>query len=351
MSSTMQSSTWQQLLFLESHDSVIAWHKQVFSRTLNARRAREITSAARQAREFFRNSAESNVSVKPLLTFYGVASLSRSVALLLNPQSGESGLNPGHGITTVEWPKTLSGDISVGLAALGDLKIKTCRGLFTDIIKQTDNTICMHIDSSAVEWRIAYNIPEFGDELNFDDLLLRLPDLKVEHERSLQTFLYAPSGSLSFNDGDGFKAQISSSQLLEFVNIYQASGYQIAQENNAYALSCDAENFQNFPPQFIHTYINKMFGSIPILNIARPLKSGSRYSQIAITYILSYFLGMLSRYYPTHWTSLFSGEKGDVRWPEMYLTQKYVDLGFPELILEYLDDRLSLSKKNTEDHV
>lgn len=341
----MQNSTWQKLLFLESHDSVIAWHKQAFSRTLNARRAKEITSAARQAREFFRNSAESNVSVKPLLTFYGVASLSRSVALLLNPQGGESGLTQGHGITTVEWPKTLSGEIPSGLAALGELKIKTCKGLFSDILQQTNNTICIHINSSKVEWRIPYDIPDLGDELTFDDLMLRLPDLNSEHKRSSQTALYAPAGSLSYDLDNGFKAQVTSDNFLELIDIYRSHGYQITQDTHSYNLSCDANNFQKNPPQLIHSYLNKVFTTIPDLHITKPLKSGSCYSQIAITYMLSYFLGMLSRYYPTHWTSLFSGEKGDGRWPEIYLTQKYIDLCFPELILEFLDDSLTLNKK------
>jgi hypothetical protein len=345
MSSALQSSTWQKLLFLESHDSVIAWHQQAFSRTLSSRRTKEITSAARQAREFFRNSAESNVSVKPLLTFYGVASLSRSVALLLNPKGGESGLTQGHGITTVEWPKTLSGEISAGLAALGELKIKTCKGLFSDIIKQTDNTICMHINSSAVEWRIPYDTPEPGDELTFDDLMLRLPDLNPEHKRSSQTALYASIGSLSYDMDNGFKAEITSDNFLEFVDTYRSHGYQVTQDTTPYVLSCDAKKFQEAPPQFLHSYIKKMFETIPILHITKPLKGGSRYSQITITYMLSYFLGMLSRYYPTHWTSLFSGEKGDGRWPEIYLTQKYIDLCFPELILEFLDDSLALNKK------
>ncbi len=350
MSSTMQSSTWQKLLFLESHDSVIAWHQQVFSRTLNARRVKEITSAARQAREFFRNSSESNISVKPLLTFYGVASLSRSAALLLNPQGGESGLTPGHGLTTVEWSKTLSGNISQGLAALGNLRVKICKGLFFDIINQTENTICLHINSSAVDWQIPYEIPKLGDELCFDDLMLRLPDLKSEHLRSSQTALYSSVQELTYSPDSGLTAQITSDNVLALSDIYRADGYQITNDAPPYNLTCDAQSFQKKPLQFSHSYINKIFSSIPELHITAPFKSGSRYSQIATAYMTSYFLGMLCRYYPTHWTSLFSGEKGDGRWPEIYLTQKYIDLCYPELLLEFLDNHLANSKKNKVTH-
>ena len=38
----------------------------------------------------------------------------------------------------------------------------------------------------------------------------------------------------------------------------------------------------------IHTYANKMFGSIPVLFVAEPFSSGTRYSQLCITYLVSY---------------------------------------------------------------
>ena len=55
----MNSDTWQHLLGLESVDVVCGWHKEIHDRHLNARRATEITSSAKQAREYFRNAANS----------------------------------------------------------------------------------------------------------------------------------------------------------------------------------------------------------------------------------------------------------------------------------------------------
>ncbi len=77
-----KSDHWQLLFSLESRDIAAKWHLQITGRKLNARRAKEINSSAKQAREFFRNAENSNDSVRPLLTFYGVASLSRAVVLL-----------------------------------------------------------------------------------------------------------------------------------------------------------------------------------------------------------------------------------------------------------------------------
>jgi hypothetical protein len=63
----MDTEIWQQLLSLESRDIVAKWFEKIHGRELNARRAKEIGASARQAREYFRNSAAANNSVRPLL--------------------------------------------------------------------------------------------------------------------------------------------------------------------------------------------------------------------------------------------------------------------------------------------
>jgi hypothetical protein len=73
-----------------------------------------------------------------------------------------------------------------------------------------------------------------------------------------------------------------------------------------------------------------------MLYISKPLDNDVRLSQIAITYILSYFLGMLTRYFPTQWVALHSGAKGDIIWPAIHSTQQYVEKAFPELTIELI---------------
>jgi hypothetical protein len=79
--------------------------------------------------------------------------------------------------------------------------------------------------------------------------------------------------------------------------------------------------------------------------LVKPFPSGARYSQMAITYLLSYFFGMLSRYFPTRWMALLSGERGDEIWPLIRSAQKYVDESFPELIVEFIHRILDRSEK------
>ena len=87
---------------------------------------------------------------------------------------------------------------------------------------------------------------------------------------------------------------------------------------------------------FVHTYVQKMFGSIPNLRLAVPFPGRARFSQLCITYMISYALGMLVRYYPTHWISLINGGKGDLLWPTINRAQQYVEAAYPELVAEYV---------------
>lgn len=88
----MDQEIWHQLLPLESRDITKKWFSIIHGRELNTRRTKEINAAAKQAREYFRNASKADYSVRPLLTFYGVASLSRSFLLLLKRDGGEEKL-------------------------------------------------------------------------------------------------------------------------------------------------------------------------------------------------------------------------------------------------------------------
>jgi len=89
-------------------------------------------------------------------------------------------------------------------------------------------------------------------------------------------------------------------------------------------------------PLFMHSYVQKIFGLIPNLKIATPFPGGVRLSQMCVTYLISYALGMLVRYHPTHWVSLINGSKGDFLWPTMNRAQKYVEIAYPELVAEFV---------------
>lgn len=341
----LNDRTWERLLGLESVDVVRDWHVRICNRELNTRRANEIASSAKQAREYFSNAANAANTVRPVLTFYGIASLSRSALLLLKHGSGEESLVRGHGLETVDWAGTLSGDLSVALSKIGNLRIRTTAGLFEDFLKQTKNRICMHVSSAAVDWKLDYPQPPLGLELSLDALLLRVPDLSRIPPNASDSPWLAYINTMSYTDEGGFSATARSNQFAGFHTSYVDLGYEVHIQGEQTQIKCDSKTFQKSMPQFIHTYVNKMFGSIPNLFIVKPLHNDARLSQLAITYVLAYCFGMLTRYFPTHWLALHSGTKGDGLWPTINAGQNYVEAVFPELIIELIYDALKESRQ------
>jgi len=339
----MQHETWQQLLSFESRDLVSMWFKRIHGRDLNARRAKEITSAAKQAREFFRNSHSADNSVKPLLTFYGVASLARALTLLLQRDGGEEGLTKGHGLEPVCWSRQLSGDLSVGLAALNKLKIRTCSGLFSDFVKQTENRMSMHVRSSTVEWRLKYHQPSLGDEILFGDLTARIPDLCKEHGVLGIDPMYAHINDIAYDSSKGGNIAVLTKDFKAFEQTYSTIGYEVKETEKQTIVTGSADLFSQKLPQFMHAYIHKLFGAIPDLFLVAPMPSGNRYSQLCITYMIGFVLGMLARYFPTHWVSLSQSNRGDALWPTLNRAHRVVEESFPEMVAEMIEDILAQS--------
>ncbi|MEH2530170.1 hypothetical protein V1277_003456 [Bradyrhizobium sp. AZCC 1588] len=337
----MERETWQQLLSLESRDLVSAWFNKIHSRDLNARRAKEITAAAKQGREFFRNSDAADYSVKPLLTFYGVASLARALTLLLKRGGGEEGLTKGHGLETIDWSKHLSGDLSVGLAALSGLKIRTCSGLFSDLAKYTENRLSMHVRSGAVDWRLKYDQPILGDEIALGQLTARIPDLSKEHRVIGADAMYASINEIKYEHASGVTIKVPSKAFRVFEESYCKLGYVTKDADQWTTLTGSADLFSKSTPQFMHAYVHKMFGSIPNLFLIAPMPSGNRYSQLCVTYMVGFVLGMLARYFPTHWVSVAQANKGDALWPTLNRAQRFVEETFPELVAEMIEDILA----------
>ena len=330
----------QQLLQLENRDVVQKWFNIIHKRELNSTRTKEINSAAKQSSEFLKNAELANYTVRPLLTFYGISTLSRALILLLKPNSGENTLTAGHGLQTINWSNTLSGnEISKSLKNIGQLEVKTCKGLFTELINGTQNRISIHVNSGGVDWRLEYDIPHVGFNLTLNDLISRIPDLNADLKNLIIEEKYCSVNEMSFNSESGFRCKVN--QRFELIkHTFEEFGYAISDSNKTYELSCSSEIFTKNLPLFLHKYVNKMFGAIPVLHIVQPFDNKNYYSEIALTFLLSYYLGMLVRYFPTHWNSLVQGESGDIYWPVLNRAQSYVETVYPELIIEFINDIL-----------
>ena len=128
---------------------------------------------------------------------------------------------------------------------------------------------------------------------------------------------YAAATEMTYSPDRGFRVKLREESFSKFRTAYEKLGYNVACDDGWCILTCSAETFTKEPPLFIHTYVHKAFHSIPNLFLADPFPGGARYSQLCVTYMLAYILGMLVRYYPTHWMSLIHGDRGDSLWPTL----------------------------------
>ena len=334
----------QQLLQLESRDVVQKWFEKIHNSKINALRTKEINFAAKLASEYLRNAEYANFTVRPLLTYYGINLLSKALVLLLKERGGENSLKPGHGLETRQWSNILFGsNISDSLNKLGLLEVETSHGILSELMSITNNCNPVHINSTSIDWSIDYNIPNIGYRLTLNDILSRIPDLNtnlinIEIEQKYSHVL----GHINYNNDTGFKCEVYSTFKL-IKDFYFEFGYEIEEKSNSYQLYCKNDLFVNNLPVFYHKHLDSPFG-IPQLYIVQPFNHNVYYSEIAVTFMLSYYLGMLVRYFPTHWTSLVQGENGDMYWPILNRAQNYVESVFPKLVLELINDKLSRNK-------
>lgn len=199
----------------------------------------------------------------------------------------------------------------------------------------------MHVHSGAVDWRLIYEQPSMGDEIPFEQLTARFPDLRKEHTVLGADPAYAAINEMTYQPSKGVNIKVSSKPFKGFEPAYLTMGYDAKEVGDWTVLTASAEIFSKQTPQFMHTYIQKMFGAIPTLFLAAPMPSGNRYSQLCITYMVGFVLGMLARYFPTHWVSLAQGDKGDALWPTLNQAHRVVLGSFPELVAEIIGDILA----------
>ena len=84
------NNVWHFLREFESKELVKRYIKNRYDYSINTSKAIEITSAFSQGREYFFNSNEADISVRPLLQYYGVVALSRGLILVLNKTAREN---------------------------------------------------------------------------------------------------------------------------------------------------------------------------------------------------------------------------------------------------------------------
>ena len=331
--------TWYRLREFETRDITARSYKARHSRELSAAKARQISSSFIQAREYFRNASEADFTVRPVLQYYGVSALSLGTALFLAPQLQESSITPSHGLTTYEWQNVLSN----GPRTIGHLRIRLTKGVLHDLLVATGNTFYFRHNSSAVNWRIGAGVPELDSEFTFEEVAARIPDVSQQYVAWTGTPFPSMSlgsfKSLPDENRYEFVVPVSSRASVDAIFPEDRCENRTTQQDSTNIIISHNRSFVPFLAQ------KSAWLNIGGVVLYPPLNSNKYFTPLAASFISSYVLGMLCRYFPTTWTGLARSEKGDAVYPLVIRLLDWIEDTFPAMVVDMLRGPYEFEKK------
>ena len=323
-----QRIAWQTLLNYESSELVRRQYKLKHGGSLNAGKADEICNAIAQSRAYFEAACIADRSVRPLLTYYGVLSISRGLILFLDPKIREAGLAESHGLMCVGWGSELSkcgGEIEA-------LRIRINEsGTFPHLLAATDNVSKLRNNSSIPNCDHKGDLPATDSEFALLDLLSRIPDVHQSFFRWRPERTYFP---LRHHGGRDKKNQYVVYPPFKLENVIsvvgkkakpverteRASIFELAEDTDAPTLS-DITGYHNI-------------GDVVVMQL---FPCGIELSKFATAFAASYALGMLVRYHPSIWISILRNQKYNAALPTLLDTLSHIETSVPHMALQFME--------------
>ncbi|HZF93868.1 MAG TPA: hypothetical protein VEZ20_03245 [Allosphingosinicella sp.] len=325
---------WEIIANYESAELVRRQFTARHGRSLNAAKAQEICAAFTQARGYMQSASEAERVVRPLLTYYGVLSLSRGLALFLSTQLREAGLAQAHGLGAEAW----GDELSRNGGSVAALKIKiNPRGTFRQLLEATEHLSYLRSNSSAPNHIQRCDMPPASAELTFLDALSRLPEIRATFRRwrdERHAVAFWPQGVRP--DGR-HEFRVDSPYTLDDVRAVLGDIPEVTDDSGR-SLTLLVPSDMDLPPLSDST---GSFGIGEIVALAR-WPTGLELSKIALAFVASYGLGMLVRYFPAHWISMLQNRAHDAAVPTLLAALDHVETEFPRFVVEFLEPPDSL---------
>lgn len=341
---------WEKLYLYESQDLIARLYQEKHARELSSKKAKEIISHFVQGREYFKSAKQSAEVVRPLLLYYGVLSLSRGLILFLDAKSSESSLKSGHGIGVNQWNETLA----KGLDQLPNVMVKFSKGTFMELLTVTRNIERWRVNTAPFpssyfgETSLEPNLKQ-GISITLDDILSRIPELSESYTDVFNKFPNCFETNIFILDEKTYtdisliettKGMPDEAIIRKIFNIPREVTFTYRNQSHFLPnlrhmeFRINHENKLDLENKLPHI---KNSGNNSYWNyIIAPIKDGIRFSSLTSFYILSYFTGMLVRYYPSQWQSLINRSKGDIAFPILIKGINLLEEKFPSLILDEL---------------
>lgn len=336
-----RSAAWELIANYESFELVKRNYKLRHGRTPNTAHAREIAAPFSHARSYFRSARDAELTVKPLLLYYGVVSLSRGLTLTLSRGLREAALTPSHGLSAKDWAGSLGGErpdfAGMRIAVTGG-------GSVVDLAKSTDHLSLLRANSSAVNYRYACPPLPSAAEFTLGDLLSREPALQEHYIRWMQlTNCARLDGLQSDVPSEGMLAVQLPKKAYPTIDraladrIFQGTAFTFVREDDD-KFYYEGPNDRSELPALTDKS-DTHFASIGDIWLTAAMPNSLRLSKISALFSLSYSLGMLVRYFPTQWTALVRGQIDDAPLPTLAAVIEFIEMAFPKIVIDFLEDK------------
>ncbi len=328
---------WHFLREFESKELVKRFIKKKFDFNLNANKAREITSAFTQGRELFTSCLKADISVRPLLQYYGVVALSRGLILVLNKDARENNIIPSHGLKIKNWNEVnKSGKIE-------DIILKSSNGTFSELIKATSNKTYFRAGCSGINWQVQYDMPEREIELNLKEISFCFPDLALSVKSWLDMEIPSRIMNKLYNNGNSLEIEIQGKNDSELLGkIFPSNCYrdlQIIENGDTCIVKFNSEQTPNLSQKWVSA-----FESIGDPCVVPPFKNGVFLNDISTMYASSYIFGTISRYYPSAWNNINKGISNDSILSFSLNLMDLLQNKYPQIILDFIKSPYDFEK-------
>ena len=336
----MNNQGWHRISRFESYDFVKSWYKVTHQKPPASAKVSQVNAMFTQGHEYFRNAATADMSVKPLLLYYGVLSLSRGAILLMDPSKKEESLKQSHGLEAVSWQETLKH----GIGGVLELQIRATNGTFRELVDACPNKHLEQCFYSSTRTKVVVdhelgtiNFSTNGSTITLGDLLARLmqtaldyqgitgresawfPVVITRHSTETHFALISPhvlNDLKELIDGDTVLCQPTSKSWpnLPIDTIPQYSLVFKHEDGNAHQTKFPVFHYTEGHPS--------MTGILDFPN-------KDKLSEFFKLYLTSYILGMLARYFPSRWMELLRNSPGDFAQPLLSRAVEAIEADFP----------------------
>jgi hypothetical protein len=330
------AAAWNIISNYEAADLVKVRYKAKHNWEPNAALCREITAPFVQARHYYQAAAVADRTVKPLLLYYGVISLSRGLVLFLSKKLREAALAPSHGLSIRGWSSVLSAP----RPDIGSLKlVVNASGSFVELLKATGNRNLLRANSSAVNKPWDCDAVPTNAALTLGELLDRLPELADQLKR-WRTPKCMKFSNKQINGSEESEITVHRNELYiddNFVmDVFGRAYCKLVSSNAAQVVIATTDKGK------VHCIVTdriaENFLGIGDLVLSAAYQSGAQLNKLSQLFAISYTLSMLVRYHPAFWMDFIHQRIGDAGLPSILRVIDCLETQFPQIVVDFLEE-------------